>query len=214
MRGYLGLALFWVGVVYLALTHPLFPGWVWGLLLAALVLALEHRRPVPGLRESGVLLFGWAVGAALADLTGLLSLKLVGVGSALWALGRLREAEGLRSLGATAVVAGGLVGLLEVGAAPWVALVLVALGLGLLLRGGEREGEDPEFERRYRRLLAWRRAKAEVEGRRVDEVLSDEEVALLARAGSREELEAVLGPARGEWVEELAALLLEARRVP
>jgi len=51
MRGYLGLALFWVGVVYLALTHPLVPGWVWGFLLAALVFALEHRRPAPGLRE-------------------------------------------------------------------------------------------------------------------------------------------------------------------
>lgn len=214
MRGYLGLALFWVGVVYLALTHPLVPGWVWGFLLAALVFALEHRRPAPGLRESGVLLFGWAVGAALADLTGLFSLKLVGVGSALWALGQLREAEGLGLIGGGMVLAGGLVGLLEVGAAPWVAFVLVVLGLGLLLRGGEREGGDPEFERRYRRLLAWRRARAEAEGRRVDEVLSDEEVARLAGARSREEIEAVLGSERGGWAEELAALLLEARRLP
>ncbi len=214
MRGYLGLALFWVGAVYLILTHPFLPGWAWGLLLAVLLLELERRYRIPGMQESGVLLFGWGVGAALADATGLFSLKLVGVGTALLALGWVRGEDGLRYLGAALVVAGGLVGLFEVGAAPWVALLLVAAGIWLLLRGGEPEGEDPEFERRYRRLLAWRRQKAEERGLRVDEVLPDALLPELARAQDREAIERAPGPEREEWVEELAALLLEAQRVP
>jgi len=214
MRGYLGLALFWVGAVYLILTHPFLPGWAWGLLLAVLLLELERRYRIPGMQESGVLLFGWGVGAALADATGLFSLKLVGVGTALLALGWVRGEDGLRYLGAALVVAGGLVGLFEVGAAPWVALLLVAAGIWLLLRGGEPEGEDPEFERRYRRLLAWRRQKAEERGLRVDEVLPDALLPELARAQDREAIEKALGPEREAWVEELAALLLEAQRVP
>ena len=214
MRGYLGLALFWVGAVYLILTHPFLPGWAFGLLLAVLLLGLERRYRIPGMQESGVLLFGWGVGAALADATGLFSLKLVGVGTALFALGWARGEDGLRYLGAALVVAGGLVGLFEVGAAPWVAILLVAAGIWLLLRGGEPGGEDPELERRFRRLLAWRRQKAEVLGLRVDEMLPDALLPELARARDREAIEKALGPEREAWVEELAALLLEAQRVP
>ncbi len=214
MRGYLGLALFWVGAVYLILTHPFLPGWAFGLLLAVLLLGLEHRYRIPGMQVSGVLLFGWGVGAALADATGLFSLKLVGVGTALFALGWARGEDWLRYLGAALVVAGGLVGLFEVGAAPWVALLLVAAGIWLLLRGGETGGEDVEFERRYRRLLAWRRQKAEALGLRVDEVLPDALLPELARVQDREAIEKALGPEREAWVEELAALLLEAQRVP
>ncbi len=214
MRGYLGLALFWVGAVYLILTHPFLPGWAFGLLLAVLLLGLERRYPIPGMQESGVLLFGWGVGAALADATGLFSLKLVGLGAALFALGWARGEDGLRYPGAALVVAGGLVGLFEVGAAPWVAILLVAAGIWLLLRGGEPGGEDHELERRYRRLLAWRRQKAEALGLRVDEVLPDALLPELARAQDREAIEKALGPEREAWVEELAALVLEAHRVP
>ena len=212
--GYLGLALIGVGVVYLTLTHPFFPGWVWGLLFAALFFALDVRFRSPALRASALLLFGWAVGAAFSDFTGILAFKLVGLGAAIWGLGTLAEVEDIRFVGLALVVAGGIVGLFEVGAAPWVALVSVGVGVWLVVWGARRSPPDDGFEARYRRLLAWRRAKAEAVGKRVDEVLSDEEVARLARAESREELEAVLGPTRGEWVEELAALLLEAQRVP
>ena len=204
MRELVGLALFWLGAVYLALAHPWLPGWAWGILLAVLLFAIERRRPVPGLRESGVLLFGWGLGAALADATGLFSLKLVGVGSALWALGRGGE-RGLEALGAALTVAGGLVGLFEVGAAPWVAVVLVAVGVALWLRGeGPRE---PEAEERYRRLVAWRIAEARQRGIRVDEVLPDELLPRLVRARSRREVEEVLGSEYADRAEAIVALL-------
>ncbi len=217
MAGFLGLLLIWVAAIYLALTHPFVPGWLWGALFAALLFALSRQSRVAGLLESAVVLLGWAVGAALADATGLFSLKLVGVGAALWAYGAQSERSTFSYLGAGLVLAGALVGLFEVGAAPWVAFLALAVGVYLLLRGGRfspSAEEEPEFEERYRRLLRWRLEEARRLGKRVDEVLPDELVPRLARAKDRSEIEEILGPERAEKVEELAALLLEAQRVP
>jgi len=213
----IGLALLWLAVVYLALTHPLLPGWAWGLLAAGLFLWLAGRAQAPGLLESGVLLLGWGTGAMLADYLGLRALKLVGVGAALWALGTRKDQSELVYLGAAVAAAGVLVGLFEVGAAPWVAGVLILLGVYFLLsreaRGPETTRGDREFERRYRALLRWRLSEAERRGVRVDEVLSDEELARIARAESPEELEALLGP-HDPRLAELSLLLFEAKRVP
>jgi len=212
MRAYLGLSLLWLAVVYLTLTHPLFPGWLWGMLMAGVFLALARRREGVGLEESGVLLLGWSVGAMLSDFTGLRSLKLVGVGAALWALGSRSRRPELWYLGVAVAGAGALVGLFEVGAAPWVAVVLALFGAYLLLKdSGRSEAPPPSFEERYRKLVQWRLQEARRRGVRVDEVLSDEQVARLARARDRQEIEEILGAGQDERVE---ALLLEAQRVP
>jgi len=217
MRRYVGLLLLWLAVFYLTLTHPLFPGWVWGLLMAAVFGALYRRFPAPVLLLSSGLLVGWAAGAALADFTGLRSLKLIGIGIALLVLsGRLGWGEAVAYLGGGLVAAGVVAGLLEVGAAPWVAVLLVGLGVYLLLAEAEERGyrREDEAEARFRKAVAWRKRKAEALGLRVDEVLSDEELSRVARAKDEAELREILGPEREDWVEELAALLWEAQRVP
>jgi len=130
---YLGAALLWAAALVLAITHPWLPGWAWGLLFAALFYYVGERLGERLLKQSGVLLLGWGLGAMLADLTGLFSLKLVGVGAALLALG-----GELAYLGAVVVGVGVLVGVFEVGVAPWLGVVLAGLGLFLLLKGSSR----------------------------------------------------------------------------
>jgi len=216
MQAYLGLSLLWLATVYLALTHPGLPGWAWGLLMAGVFLWLSRRSRVPGLEESGVLLLGWGLGAMLADLAGLRSLKLIGLGTALWTLGTRQERSELGYLGVAVAAAGVLVGLFEVGAAPWVAALLVLAGVYVLLTRDADRSDDRsrDFEARYRKLVEWRLREARRRGLRVDQVLPDELLARLARAEDRWEVEEILGPEYRDRVEELAALLFEAQRVP
>jgi len=180
MEGLIGLFLYWAGGLYLVLVHPLFPGWLWGLWVAGLALYLYLRRRDEGLFWTGMIWLGWAVGAAFADLLGLVGLKLLGVGLGLTLAGDLHPRPEARTLGLALALAGVLVGLFEVGAAPWVGGLFLLLGVGLLYRRPAL-GTDGGFEERYRRLLAWRKAEAERRGLTVDAVLPDEWVVALAR---------------------------------
>ena len=206
MRSYIGLGLIWIAAIYLALAQPFLPGWAWGILVAAAFLYLGKRTGGPGLTESGLLLLGWAVGAMLAEATGLYALKVVGVGAGVWAIGNMHGRTEIVYLGGALVLIGVLQGLFEVGAAPWAALALIALGVWLLWQ--ERG------QRREEKLRRWRREVAEREGKDEREVVSDEELDRLARARSKEEIKEILGEERANYVEELAALLFEAKRVP
>ncbi len=209
MEAALGLLLFWAGALYLALVHPLAPGWVWGLLVGGLALALWLRQRREPLFWTGMLWLGWAIGAAFADLFGLVGLKLVGLGLALALASDLHPRPEARTLGYVLALVGALVGLFEVGAAGWVGAVFLALGLWLLFRpGGEGDREDPGFSVRYRRILAWRRAEAERRGTTVDRVLDDAAVAELARAGEDPaSLKAHLGEGREADAEAIARWL-------
>ncbi len=191
MEGLIGLFLYWVGALYLVLVHPLFPGWLWGLLVAGFALYLYLRRQDEGLFWTGMVWLGWAAGAAFADLLGLAGLKLLGVGLGLLLAGDLHPRSEARTLGLALALAGVLVGLFEVGAAPWVGGLFLLIGIGLLYRRpGPGTPDAPGFEARYRRLLAWRKAEAKRRGTTVDAVLPDDWVAALAR-GEADPVEAV-----------------------
>ena len=216
MEAWLGLFLFWLGALYLALVHPLLPGWAWGLGVGGLALALYLRRRDEGLFWTGMVWAGWAIGAAFADLLGLTGLKLVGAGLGLFLAGDLHPRPEARSLGLALALAGLLVGLFEVGAAPWVGAALLVAGLALLYRppGGSDAGSGaPGLEARYRRLLAWRKAEAERRGTTVDAVLSDAAVAELARIGDDPKaLRRLLGRGREADARAIEAILRESPR--
>ncbi len=213
MRFYLGLTLVLAGALYLVLTHPGVPGWAWGLGFGLGFLLAAKKTKKDAYLWLGSLFTGWALGAFFADMLGLVSLRLLGLGAGLLVAGWLEAVPAATYGGAALVLVALAVGLFEVGAAPWVGLFLLALGAWLLLRQEpEPERTDARFEARYKKLLAWRKARAEAEHRRVDEVLSDEEVARLARAEDEEEIERALSPEHLGYVEELALLLLEANK--
>jgi hypothetical protein len=213
MRFYLGLTLVLAGALYLVLTHPGLPGWAWGLGFGLGFLFAAKRTGREAYFWLGSLFLGWALGAFFADLLGLVSLRLLGLAAGLLVAGWLEAAPAATYVGAALLMAALAVGLFEVGAAPWVGLILLVLGAWLLLRQEPEPARGtPRFEARYKKLLAWRKARAEAEHKRTDEVLSDEEVARLARAEDKEAIERALSPEHLGYVEELALLLLEANK--
>ena len=193
----LGLGLAVLGVLYLIGRPPWGPGWLWGLLGAALFLGLA-RYGAPGTASGlGATLLGWALGAFAADGTGLESLKLVGAGLGLGLWGWLEREDAAAWAGGALLAAGALVFLWESPGGSLFALALAALGAILLLRTDERPaapGASQEGRAQvFATLARWRNLTAAEQGTVNTGVLSDAELGCLAALDDPADVEAVAG---------------------